>query len=207
MSAVRTAHRSRPTRAGLQAVPAHATVRVTVCGLATLGLAACGSPAPACHLRGAPTGVAVDLGGIGFGREQTWQVHACVATVCRTTVLAPPDPPRVFVPDSGVSGRAVVVTLDVRLDSGEVVFAGHATVTPARVHPNGRGCPPTGWQAGVRALPGGRLEPAGAATPGGSWRLRFQAIHRVQGLHRDTSGSAPPVPAHGQAPNDAAGFA
>ena len=31
-------------------------------------------------------------------------------------------------------------------------------------------------------------------TPEGSWRLRFQVLHRVHGLHRDFSGSAPPAP-------------
>ena len=64
----------------------------------------------------------------------------------------------------------------------------------------GRGGPPQ--------FPSSLSERSTPHTPEGSWRLRFQVLHRVHGLHRDSSGSAPSDPTlTGGDVNDAAGFA
>ena len=66
--------------------------------------------------------------------------------------------------------------------------------------PPGRGGPPQ--------FPSSLSERSTPHTPEGSWRLRFQVLHRVHGLHRDFSGSAPSAPTlTGRTSNDAAGFA
>ena len=48
-------------------------------------------------------------------------------------------------------------------------------------------------RGGPRQFPPSLSERSTAHTPEGPWRLRFQALHRVHGLHRDFSGSAPPA--------------
>ena len=49
-------------------------------------------------------------------------------------------------------------------------------------------------RAGPPQFPSSLSERSTPHTPEGSWRLQFQDLHRVHGLHRDYSGSAPSAP-------------
>ena len=65
-------------------------------------------------------------------------------------------------------------------------------------HRAGEGLPSSRRHSSARSTP---------HTPEGSWRLRFQVLHRVHGLRRANSGSAPSAPTlTGGTSNDAAGL-
>lgn len=53
----------------------------------------------------------------------------------------------------------VLVRLRITDAAGRTVFRGHTAVTPRKFQPNGAGCPPSVWIAGVTATGSHTLTP------------------------------------------------
>jgi hypothetical protein len=149
---------------------------------------------------------------LGYVRAECWitdcldtaRVNPQQAKRIEDTYLPQVDRLRLPLPDMPASASQVGVRAHARSGHprpGLILEAPfHVVKLGSHRGPPDRGGPPQ--------FPPSPSERSTPHTPGSSWRLRFQALHRVHGLHRDFSGSALPCRTlAGTTPNDAAGFA
>jgi hypothetical protein len=68
--------------------------------------------------------------------------------------------------------------------------------SPGYRTPRSGACPQPPGQRGPPQFPPSPSKRSAPSTPGGSWRLHVQGLHRFHGLRPEGRGSAPPCPAH-----------
>ncbi len=138
----------RPYRRALGAAAA-------VCAAASLAAGCQAGPGRICTLIGADSGVSVSWDPAAYPEGALFRL--CADDVCREHASlreVPFGSLQVPLPEED-GPREVAVRLAVTdpAQGGRVVHDGGTRVTLRKVTPNGEGCGPTVWQAGVRADP------------------------------------------------------
>ena len=110
-----------------------------------------------CTHIGAYSGVSFDLSKVLADAARPLHGRACVPSSCRSITVKKPGSRIVTVNDPSLSWLPVTVRLTMEDQAGNPIFDGTARVQPHLWQPNGPGCEPTVYVAGVIATRTGRL--------------------------------------------------
>jgi hypothetical protein len=112
-----------------------------------------------CTLIGAYSGVSFELSQVLEDAARPVHGRACVRSSCRSITVKKLGSRIVTVNDPALSWLPVTVRLTMEDQAGNPIFDGTARVQPHVWQPNGPGCEPTVYVAGVVATRTGRLVP------------------------------------------------